>query len=135
MTVKSTMTMQTTATRRKRECKLACHVERRSHFLLVAIQGEASFEQAEFLSAQLLRIPLEAYSLVVLNLAELTFLSSLAMGALIEYRRDLCRRGVEIRLANVPAQVWLALELAGLRKLFETIDLPDPTRPPAMAVP
>jgi len=103
--------------------------------LLVAIQGEASFEQAEFLSAQLLRIPLEAYSLVVLNLAELTFLSSLAMGALIEYRRDLCRRGVEIRLANVPAQVWLALELAGLRKLFETIDLPDPTRPPAMAVP
>jgi len=129
------MTMQTTATRRKRECKLAFHVERRSHFLLVAIQGEASFEQAEFLSAQLLRIPLEAYSLVVLNLAELTFLSSLAMGALIEYRRDLCRRGVEIRLANVPAQVWLALELAGLRKLFETIDLPDPTRPPAMAVP
>jgi len=135
MTVKSTMTMQTTATRRKRECKLAFHVERRSHFLLVVIQGEASFEQAEFLSAQLLRIPLEAYSLVVLNLAELTFLSSLAMGALIEYRRDLCRRGVEIRLANVPAQVWLALELAGLRKLFETIDLPDPTRPPAMAVP
>jgi len=135
MTVKSTMTMQTTATRRKRECKLAFHVERRSHFFLVAIQGEASFEQAEFLSAQLLRIPLEAYSLVVLNLAELTFLSSLAMGALIEYRRDLCRRGVEIRLANVPAQVWLALELAGLRKLFETIDLPDPTRPPAMAVP
>ena len=135
MTVKSTMTMQTPATRRKRECKLAFHVERRPHFLLVAIQGEASFEQAEFLSAQLLRIPLEAYSLVVLNLAELTFLSSLAMGALIEYRRDLCRRGVEIRLANVPAQVWLALELAGLRKLFETIDLPDPTRPPAMAVP
>ena len=135
MTVKSTMTMQTTATRRKRECKLAFHVERRSHFLLVAIQGEASFEQAEFLSAQLLRIPLEAYSLVVLNLAELTFLSSLAMGVLLEYRRGLCRRGVEIRLANVPAQVWLALELAGLRKLFETIDLPDPTRPPAMAVP
>ena len=135
MTVKSTMTMQTTATRRKRECKLAFHVERRSHFLLVAIQGEASFEQAEFLSAQLLQIALDACALVVLDLAELTFLSSLAMGALIEYRRDLCRRGVEIRLANVPAQVWLALELAGLRKLFETIDLPDPTRPPAMAVP
>ena len=129
------MTMQTLATRAKSECKMAFHVERRPHFLLVAIKGEASFDQAEDISAQLLRISLEAYSLVVLNLAELTFLSSLAMGALIEYRRDLCRRGVEIRLANVPAQVWLALELAGLRKLFETIDLPDPTRPPAMAVP
>ena len=129
------MTSQTIATRPKPECKLTFHVERRPHFLLVAIKGEGRFDQAEVISAQLFRIPLQAYSLVVLNLAELTFLSSLAMGALIEYRRDLCRRGVEIRLANVPAQVWLALELAGLRKLFETIDLPDPTRPPAMAVP
>jgi anti-anti-sigma factor len=129
------MTMQTPATRRKQECKLAFHVERRPHFLVVSIQGEASFEQAEFLTAQLLRMPLEAYSLVVLDLAELTFLSSLAMGARIEYRRGLCRRGVEIRLANVPAPVWLALELAGLGKLFETIDLPEPIRPPAMALP
>jgi anti-anti-sigma factor len=129
------MTVQTPATRRKRECKLAFHVERRPHFLLVAIQGEASFEQAEFLSGQLLRMPLGAESLVVLNLAELTFLSSLAMGALLEYRRGLCRRGVEVRLANVQAQVWMALESAGLGKLFETIELPEPTRPPAMAVP
>ena len=129
------MSIQTNAAQRRPECKLAFHFERRTHFLVVAIQGEASFDQAEGISAQLLRIPLEAYSLVVLNLAELTFLSSLAMGALLEYRRGLSRRGVEIRLANVPAQVWLALELAGLGKLFETIDLPEPTRPPAMAVP
>jgi anti-anti-sigma factor len=112
------------------ECKLAFQVERRPHFLLVAIAGEASFDQAEVISAQLLRIPLEGYSLVVLNLAELTFLSSLAMGALIEYRRGLARRGVEIRLANVPAQVWLALESAGLGKLFESIVL-EATAPPA----
>jgi anti-anti-sigma factor len=132
------MTMQTPATRRQPECTLAFHVERRPHFLLVAIQGEASFEQAEGISAQLLRIPLEAYSLVVLNLAELTFLrslaiSSLAIGALLEYRRGLCRRGVEVRLANVPAHVWLPLELAGLGKLFEVIDLEEPTRPAASA--
>src|SRR6516165_4271182 len=122
------MPLPTLGTRRKPEGNIDFTVERRPHFLLVAIKGEASFDQAEVISTQLLRIPLEAYSLVVLDLAELTFLSSLAMGALVEYRRGLCRRGVEIRLANVPAQVWLALELAGLRKLFETIDLPDPTR-------
>ena len=125
------MTSQTIATRRKSEGKLAFHVERGPHFLLVAIQGEASYDQAEVISAQLLRIPLDAYSLVVLNLAELTSLSSLAMGALIEYRRGLWRRGVEVRLTNVPAQVWLALELAGLGKLFELIDLKGPTRPAA----
>jgi len=125
--------MQTDATRRKPECQLAFHVKRGPHFLLVAIKGEASFDQAEVISAELLRIPPEAYALVVLDLAELTFLSSLAMGALIEYRGGLCRRGVEVRLANVPAQVWLALESAGLGKLFELIDLEEPTRPAAGA--
>jgi anti-anti-sigma factor len=129
------MSMQTNATRRKPECKLAFHVERRPDFLLVAIKGEAGFDQAEVISAQLLRMPPEAYALVVLDLAELTFLSSLAMGALIEYRRGLGRRGVEVRLANVPAQVWLALELAGLGKLFERIDLEEPNGPAASAVP
>ena len=100
----------------------------------MAIKGEASFDQAEVISAQLLRIPLDGYSLVVLDLAELTFLSSLAIGALVEYRRGLWRRGIEVRLANVQAQVWLALESAGLGKLFEVIDLEEPTRPPALAV-
>ena len=128
------MTMQTPARRRKQECKLAFHIERRPHLLLVAIGGEASFDQAEVISAQLLRIPLGAYSLVVLDLAGLTFLSSLAMGALVAYRRDLRRRGVELRLANVQAQVWLALESAGLGKLFGTIDLQEPTRPAASAL-
>jgi anti-anti-sigma factor len=129
------MTMQTPARRRKQECKLAFHIERRPHLLLVAIGGEASFDQAEIISAQLLRIPLGAYSLVVLDLAGLTFLSSLAMGALVAYRRDLRRRGVELRLANVQAQVWSALESAGLGTLFEPIDLQEPTQPPTGAGP
>jgi anti-anti-sigma factor len=117
------MTMQTNATRRKPECKLAFHVQRRPHFLRVAIGGEASFDQGEVMSTQLLRIPLDAYSLVVLDLAELRYMSSLAMDTLEGFRRDLGRRGVEVRLANVQAQVWLALELAGLWSLFQLMDL------------
>jgi anti-anti-sigma factor len=113
---------------------MAFHVERGPHFLLVAIRGEASFDQAEVILAELLRIPLEAYSLVVLDLAELTFISSLAMRALIEYRRGLGRRGVEVRLANVYAPVWMTLELAGLWKLFQPMDLVQQTRPPGIAV-
>ena len=127
------MTLPTPAMRRKPEAKIEFHVERRPQLLRVAIRGEASFDQAEVLSAQLLRVPLDGAWLVVLDLAGLTFLSSLAMSALVSYRRGLCRRGAEIRLANVPAQVWLALELAGLGKLFELIDLEQPTRPAASA--
>jgi anti-anti-sigma factor len=120
------MTTATIPTRRKPPCKLTFRVQRGPYFLCVAIQGEASFDQAEVLSAQLLRLPLDGHSLVVLDLAELTCLSSLAMGALVDYRRGVGRRGVEVRLANVPAQAWLALESAGLWQLFELIEL-EPT--------
>jgi anti-anti-sigma factor len=128
------MTVQALPPRRKPECKLAFQVERGPHWLTVALRGEASFDQAEVISAQLLRIPLVSSSLVVFDLAELTFLSSLAMGALVEYRRGVGRRGVEVRLANVPARVWLALESAGLGTLFPPMEWEQPTRPPAMAV-
>jgi anti-anti-sigma factor len=128
------MTTQAIPTGRKSACKLTFRVQRGPHFLCVAIQGEASFDQAEVISAQLLRTPLDGYSLVVLDLAGLTCLSCLAMGALVEYRRGVGRRGVEVRLANVQAQVWLALESAGLWPLFEPMDLEQPTRPAALAV-
>ena len=119
----TSMTTATIPTRRKPADKLTFRVQRGADFLCVAIQGEASFDQAEVISAQLLRIPLDGYSLVVLDLAELTLLSSLAMGALVAYRRGVGRRGVEVRLANLQAPVWLALALAGLSNLFEPMDL------------
>ena len=129
------MNTQTLPPRRKPQCKLAFHVERGPQWLTVALRGEASFDQAEFIAGELLRIPLDPFSLVVFDLAELRFLSSLAMGALVAYRRGLCRRGVEVRLANVQAApVWLALESAGLWTLFQPMELEQPQRPPAMAV-
>ena len=128
------MTNQTIPTQRNHPYQVSFHVEHRPCFLVVAIRGEASFGQAEAISAELLRIPLDAYSLVVLDLADLTFISSLAMGTLVDYRRNLWRRGIEVRLANVQAQVWLALESAGLLGLFQPIDLDEQTRPPAMGV-
>jgi anti-anti-sigma factor len=130
------MTAQTIPARRKPECKLAFHVERRPHFLIVAIQGQTSFDQAEAMSAHLLRIllKLEAhFSLVVLDLAELPSISSLSMLVLVEFRMDLGRRGVEVRLANVQTPVWLALGSAGFCKLFEPMELEQPTRPSAVS--
>jgi anti-anti-sigma factor len=117
------MTVLTQATQQKADRNIELRAERRPDFLRVAIRGEASFDQAEFLSAQLLRVPLDGASLVVLDLAGLTFLCSLAMGALLEYRRGVARRGVDVRLANVEPRVWQALETAGLVRLFERIDL------------
>jgi anti-anti-sigma factor len=127
------MTIQNLAPRRKPECKLSIHVKRGPDFLVVAIIGEASFDQAELVSTQLLRIPLDGCSLVVLDLGELTFISSRAMRALLEFGQDLRQRGVAVRLAYVQAHVWLALETAGVGKLFEPINLEEPTRPATSA--
>jgi anti-anti-sigma factor len=128
------MTAATLPRERKPSCKLTFRVQRGPHFRVVAIQGEARFDQAEVIAARLLRVPLDGHLLVVLDLAALTFLSSLAMGALVAYRRGVERRGVEVRLANVQAPVWLALQSAGLGQWFEPMELEPPTRPPAMAV-
>jgi anti-anti-sigma factor len=125
------MTIQTIPTQRNR---VSFQVEHRPYLLVVAIRGEASVDQAEVISAQLLRIPLDTYTLVVLDLAELTSLSALAMGALVAYRRVLGRRGIEVRLADVQARVWLALKSAGLLNLFEPRDLEQQPRPAARAV-
>jgi anti-anti-sigma factor len=122
------MTSQTISTQRNHPYRVLFHVEHRPHFSVVAI-----LDQAGVFSAQLLRPPLDAYTFVVLDLAELTFLRSLAMGALVTYRRGLGRRGTEVRLANVHAQVWLALESAGLGQLFKLMDLEQPARAPALA--
>ena len=109
------MTTQTMAMRPKRECKMAFQVERRRHFLVVAIKGDASFDQAELVSAQLLQISFEEYSLVVLDLSELTFISSRAIRALFEFGLGLRQRGVEVRHANVQAHVWLAVRMPNVR--------------------
>jgi hypothetical protein len=69
------MNTQALPPRRQPEGKLAFHVERGPQWRTVALQGEASFDQAEVIAAQLLRIRLDGYSLVVFDLAELTFIS------------------------------------------------------------
>src|SRR5262249_41959963 len=137
------MTSPTPATRHRPEAKIELHVERRPQLLRVAVRGEASFDQAEVLAAQLLRAPLDGARLVVLDLAELTFLSSLATGALASYRRGVGRRGVEGRLANVQARSgwrwnrpgWGGWDGGGVGELSERRERGGPAPPAASAVP
>jgi hypothetical protein len=44
-------------------------------------------------------------------------------------------RGVEVRLANVAARVWWALESAGLGQVWPPRDWAQPTAAPAVAQP
>jgi anti-anti-sigma factor len=98
--------------------KLAVVTEGRAGVLIVRIKGSAAFEQAEQLDRQLQLLAKYAPRRVVFDLAELTEVSSLFLGALVRFRAASLRRGGEVRLANVPPQVRLLFEITRLVDLF-----------------
>jgi anti-anti-sigma regulatory factor len=59
---------------------------------------------------------------VILEVRGLRAVSDAELQALVDFRRTVCRRGGEVRLAGVRPAVWLALHLAQLEKLFPIWD-------------
>ena len=55
---------------------------------------------------------------VVLDLSDLTFISSLGLGALVEFRRGLVRNGGQVWLAAPSPQIHELLEMSGLLAIF-----------------
>jgi anti-anti-sigma factor len=87
--------------------------------MVVRVAGEAGVKQAEELTAALLGLSACRPAQVTLDLAELSFVSSLAMGVLVSFRRGIVRAGGRVRLAEVLQQpVCEALERAGLLALL-----------------
>jgi anti-anti-sigma factor len=87
--------------------------------LVIQIAGEAGVAQAGALAAALLRLSARRAPLVTLDLSRLSFLSSLALGALVSYRRGVVRAGGRVRLAAaVQGPVRESLERAELLTLF-----------------
>jgi len=97
--------------------------------VVVRLSGEAGVGQAGELAAALLRLSARRTPLLTLDLSELCFISSLAMGLLADFRRGVVRSGRRVRLAaGLDESVRETLNRAGLLALFS---LPDgaPNRP------
>lgn len=86
--------------------------------LVMRIKGSAAFEQAERLDRLLQQLATVGPRRVVFDLAELTEVSSLFLGALVRFRAAVLRRGGDVRLTNLPPQVRLVFELTRLVDLF-----------------
>jgi anti-anti-sigma factor len=87
--------------------------------VVVRIAGEAGYRLADPLTAALLRLTAGPPKLVTLDLSELTFICSLAMGVLVSFRRGVIRRGGRVRLGTTLQEpVREALDRAGLLGLF-----------------
>jgi anti-anti-sigma factor len=87
--------------------------------VVVCLSGYAGSTNLHTLEFTLIRLSARRVPLAVLDLSGLTLLSSLAMGMLVRFNRDLGRWQGRVKLAGVPAHIREALETAMLTTLFE----------------
>jgi anti-anti-sigma factor len=85
----------------------------------VRLEGEAGIHAADRMQLILMRLVARRMPLVVVDLSGLTFLSSLAMGALVRFCRDLGRWGGRLKLAAIPPVIYESLQTSRLNLLFE----------------
>jgi anti-anti-sigma factor len=87
--------------------------------VLLRLEGEAGVRAPDRMQFILMRLVARRIPLVVVDLSGLTFLSSLAMGALVGFRRDLGRWGGRVKLAAIPPLIYESLQTTRLPMLFE----------------
>jgi anti-sigma B factor antagonist len=93
------------------------------HCDLVKINGRVDSSTAPLLNEKLAQITDDGRYRIVLDMAELEFMSSAGLRALIAAQKTCKRynRG-EVLLAAVPANIMSALDLAGFLTIFKTFD-------------
>ena len=92
---------------------------------VVRLRGEATVDQVERLRSSLRAVCEGKPRRVVLDLAELTFINSDGLGALLEFRRDLVRSGAVLRLAGANpdiAEMFKKTRLVEVFPMYQTAD-------------
>jgi anti-sigma B factor antagonist len=98
-------------------------VEKRDGATVVSLAGELDLYNAEDIRAALLACCADEPAVLVIDLAEVTFIDSTALGVLIEARSRLAERN-GFRLAAPGLETRRALEVSGLDRhfsVFETV--------------
>jgi anti-anti-sigma factor len=96
-------------------------VEKRDGATVVSLAGELDLYNAENVRTALLECCAEEPSVLVVDLAEVTFIDSTALGVLIEARSKLAERA-GFRLAAPGLETRRALEVSGLDRHFSIFD-------------
>jgi anti-anti-sigma factor len=106
--------------------RLAVAVLEAADEVIVLLGGEAAAADARTLETSLRPLSACCPSSVTFDLSELRFISSLAMGVLVSYRRAALHHGVRVCLSSdMQPQVRDSLETAGMMELFEVVGEPN----------
>ena len=87
--------------------------------VLLRLEGTAILDDLPALQAAVIRLSARRARLTMLDLSDLTAISSLAIGLLVGLRRGLARWGCRIEIVNCSWAVREALERTGVAALFE----------------
>jgi anti-anti-sigma factor len=90
----------------------------RDEALIVTWHGEASHDEVARLHACMQSILDNFRAIVVLDLSGLTYLGSLALGALVGLQRAITLRQGQLRLIRLRSEIEQIFTLSGLDKLF-----------------
>lgn len=101
---------------------LMCTIEDLPQGCLVRIRGQADTAATAEIERAFLRVTAGRPRLVVLDLSEMSFVSSLAMGSLMNLHKSVTRQGGRVRLAAVQPFVAEAFARVRLPEIFEVCD-------------
>jgi anti-anti-sigma factor len=90
--------------------------------VVVQIEGQANTETIQQMQLALMRLIARRTPMAVLDLARLTYVTTLAIGLLVGLRRDLARWGGRVRIAAIRPEVYESLDVSRLTELFEFFD-------------
>ena len=94
---------------------------------LLKLQGRLTLgEGSRALRGLISDLAAEGHRVLLLDMAEVSYVDSSGLGALVAGYNSLNAQGGSIRLLNVPQRVQALLEMSGLTTLF-----PDTAPPPA----
>ena len=100
-------------------------VESSGEWLILRLTGEASADHLEPLRRQFHELISQEPTGVVFDLSHLTFISSVTLGLLIEFRHDLRTAGSELRLAGASPRITKIFQETRLAEIFPMYDTPD----------
>ncbi len=104
------------------EAELSIAVESLKRVDLVTLAGRIDSSNADQLDATFNEILDNGRSNIVVDLSEVSYMSSAGLRALVAAMKECKQRRGDVRLADVSERVQEVLSLAGLDKLFESFD-------------
>jgi anti-sigma B factor antagonist len=97
---------------------LVIRVSEQEKGTVIQLSGEANFAATDQLKDAFAPLVVRQIKLVVFDLADLDFLASLAVGALLNFRREVGQWGGQIRIAAPSPYIYEAFQSTNLTTLF-----------------